>query len=305
MKIKRNLYVQVLPVLCVLLILSGCMSSTHPTQKAHLGTRVSSAEMERTLEQDGPVTVTTIRSADWAVPLSGLVNLKNPQAAALKEHDEPIGVFAHVIVHPKFGTYLIDTGVSEKLIAHPEQYGIGWLMQKAMKVQQMNLKQSTAQILQGLKLSSTSSAALAGVFMTHLHIDHISGMPDIPNQLAVYVGKMKRPRKIFSMHLPSRLPTSFWQGRAHCRNGILTVSRKSRVVLKRLSISLVMAVCMQFLSPAIPLAAPRIWCVQCKVRFYLWEIPVIPFGVGSIPLNRVILPVITNVILAVWFCLNS
>lgn len=30
---------------------------------------------------------------------------------------------------------------------------------------------------------------LAGVFFTHLHIDHVSGMSDIPNDVPLYVGK--------------------------------------------------------------------------------------------------------------------
>ncbi|UIF87927.1 MBL fold metallo-hydrolase [Cupriavidus sp. UYPR2.512] len=32
----------------------------------------------------------------------------------------------------------------------------------------------------------SEGASLKGVFMTHLHLDHISGMPDIPKDVQFY-----------------------------------------------------------------------------------------------------------------------
>ena len=162
--------------------LGACSSTTHPVDPAKLGKNVSDAVMEQLLDVPGPVAVETVVSAHWAVPLSGLVNLKAPQAAGLKDHDEPIQVFAHVLRHPVYGNFLVDTGVSAQLVKNPSEVGLNWLVQKAMKLNQMQLKKSTADIVAGL------SGPLAGVFFTHLHIDHISGMPDIDAKVPLYVG---------------------------------------------------------------------------------------------------------------------
>jgi hypothetical protein len=70
--------------------------------------------MEKLIDAPGPIEVESVNSADWTVPLAGLLNLKSAaaQEAHLTDHPEPIHVFAHVIRHPQFGTYLVDTGVA-------------------------------------------------------------------------------------------------------------------------------------------------------------------------------------------------
>ena len=65
-----------LPLTCALILaLSGCSLSTQPLGSAAPGKASSSAEMERLIDQPGPVELETINSADWSVPLSGLLNL--------------------------------------------------------------------------------------------------------------------------------------------------------------------------------------------------------------------------------------
>lgn len=163
-------------------VLVACSSTTHQTELSSLGKNVSDEVMEQQLAQPGPVQLETVVSAIWAVALSGLVNLKDPQAAALKDRDEPIQVFAHVLRHPVHGNYLVDTGVSTKLVNDPGSVGLNWLVQKVMKLDQMKMAKSTADIVAGLP------GPLAGVFFTHLHIDHISGMPDIDAKVPLFVG---------------------------------------------------------------------------------------------------------------------
>ncbi len=140
--------------------------------------------MEALIDQPGAVEFTAINSADWQVPLSGLLNLKDPQviAAGLQEHDEAIQVFTYLLHHPKHGYFLIDTGISEKLIKDPSGTGLSYIMRKGMGIEKMQLRQGTAAILARLP------EKLSGVFFTHMHLDHISGMPDIANDIALYAG---------------------------------------------------------------------------------------------------------------------
>jgi N-acyl homoserine lactone hydrolase len=149
--------------------------------------------MEKLLETPGPIEVETINSADWTVPLSGLVNLNNATAreAHVTDHPEPIHVFAHVIRHPIFGTYLIDTGVSQQLIDDPGGHGISWLVRMFMPLSKIKVITGTAQFVTG------SAGGIQGVFFTHLHVDHISGMPDIPGDVPLYVGRGESTRTSF------------------------------------------------------------------------------------------------------------
>lgn len=165
-----------------LLVLAGCVPTTHPLELSRIGKNVSDAAMEQQLPAPGPVVVETVTSATWKVPLSGLLNLKDPQAAALQDRDEPIAVYAHVLRHPVHGNFLVDTGVSARIVQNPSDYGLNWLLQKVMKLDQMKLQKPTADIVAGL------NGPLAGVFFTHLHIDHITGMPDIGPEVPLFVG---------------------------------------------------------------------------------------------------------------------
>jgi len=177
----------------LILLLQGCDITSHPTAKSSLGKASSSAEMTRLLDQPGPIQLETINSSDWVVPLSGLLNLKSPAAvkAGLKDRDEPIQVYTHLLHHPQRGNFLVDTGVSKKLVDDPGKAGLAWLVTKVMPIKAMQLKKDTLEIIKGI------NGKLSGVFFTHLHLDHISGIPDIPNEVPLYIGANEATEKYF------------------------------------------------------------------------------------------------------------
>ncbi|MEJ6007676.1 MBL fold metallo-hydrolase [Paucibacter sp. AS339] len=172
--------------LCLALALQACSLSSHkPESAAPLGQRADLAQLEALMDQPGPLTLQSINSADWQVPLSGLLNLKSAaaQAAQLQDRSEAIQIYAHVLQHPSQGSFLVDTGVSSRLLADPSSYGVNWMIRQFMPLDKIEIKQSTEQIVQQLP------GSLRGVFLTHMHIDHIAGMPAIPASVPVYVGK--------------------------------------------------------------------------------------------------------------------
>lgn len=188
---KTNHYILFTLSSTLFLLLQGCSITSHPLGKPAFGKGSSSAEMERLIDQPGPIQLETINSADWSVPLSGLLNLKSPAAiqAGLKNRDEPIQVYAHLLHHPIRGNFLIDTGVSKKLLDNPGKEGVNWLIRQVLPLDKMQLKKGTAEIIQDL------DGKLSGVFLTHLHLDHISGMPDIPNDVPLYIGATESTEK--------------------------------------------------------------------------------------------------------------
>lgn len=185
MKFKTRISLPLLPLLA--LLLTACSISTHPVQSTLSAKPVTLAAMEAAMAQaqTSAVQLQTIHSADWEVPLSGLLNLDHATAkqAGLQDKPEPVQIDLHVIVHPRYGAFLIDTGVSRTVLADPEQAGFNSLLRSQMGLEKIHLRQSTAEVLKQLP------SPLQGVFLTHLHLDHIMGLKDLPLNLPLYTGK--------------------------------------------------------------------------------------------------------------------
>jgi glyoxylase-like metal-dependent hydrolase (beta-lactamase superfamily II) len=173
--------------------LPGCAASTHAVQPATLGTPVSSAEMEAILDRPGPVLVDTIVSADWQVTRAGLINLDDPaaRAAHLTDGDEPIAIFVHVLRHPTRGTFLVDSGVSHQLATDPARSGVGVLVRSAMHLEKLRARADAASIV------ARQPGGVAGVLFTHLHLDHICGVPDLPAGTPLYAGPGETRQRAF------------------------------------------------------------------------------------------------------------
>jgi glyoxylase-like metal-dependent hydrolase (beta-lactamase superfamily II) len=167
-------------------------ATTHHTAPARIGEPVGSAVMEDLVGQLGPIEVETV-GTDWEAKLSGLLNIKHPKAVAagIKDRKEPIKIYTHVVRHPTQGFFLVDTGVSQRLVQDPAGVGVGLMLRKYGGVDKMQPHPSTAQVI------AAQGSPLRGVFMTHLHLDHVSGFPDIPKDVPVYTGANEAEASLF------------------------------------------------------------------------------------------------------------
>lgn len=162
----------------------GCASTGHATTPAALGVARSAGSIEAVVDQPGPVTVRTIVAADWEVPRGGLINLDHPaaRAAGLVDGGEPIQLYVHVVRHPTRGTFLVDTGVERAFIADPDHAVVHGLFASLAHVEKLKVHVDTAAIVASL------GEPVQGVLLTHLHLDHVMGMRDVPSSAPVYVG---------------------------------------------------------------------------------------------------------------------
>lgn len=160
----------------------GFRPTSHAVEPAVVGVARSTADLEAVVDEPGPVTVETVAGADWEVDRSGLINLDNPKAAALSDGAEPIQIFFHALRHPTHGLYIIDTGVERALRDDPEHAAIRGPVASFMHVEKMHVRTDTATWL------AQQPQPLAGVFLTHLHLDHVSGIPDVPKGTPIYAG---------------------------------------------------------------------------------------------------------------------
>lgn len=181
--------------LLAVMVMSGCAVTSHGTQPAALGSPRSTADLVASLAKPGPVELTSVASADWAVERSGLLNLGNPVAkqAGLVDGDEPIQVFFHVIRHPTKGTFIVDTGVETALRDAPEKSAMSGLVRSAMHLEKLKVHQGLGEWL-------AKAGKLDGVFLTHLHLDHLTGMADVAEGTPVFTGPGEATATQF-MHL--------------------------------------------------------------------------------------------------------
>ncbi len=188
-------------IFVIFLGLCACQASTLPVLHADLGTPRRAADLLEVLDEPGPLTVQTVASAQWQVALGGLLDLTDPraQAAGLMERDEPITVYFQAIHHPTRGLFLIDTGVETAERDDPAHAKVQGLVRRFMQSDKLHAAQPLGAWL------NAQPDAVAGVLFTHLHIDHIWGVPDLP-PTPLYVGPGESTAREFQ-HLFVQGPT--------------------------------------------------------------------------------------------------
>lgn len=197
-------------------LLSGCAVTSHDTTPARLGTPSTLAALEAVIDVPGPIEVETVIGADWQVPLSGMINLDSPaaKAAGLGDRDEPIQVFLHALRHPARGLFIIDSGVEHALAHDRDSAAIGGLVASFAGLDELVVKLDTRTFL------ARETQPLAGVLLTHLHLDHVMGLPDVPRGTPIYTGPGEASATSFqnlfvrgttNQELEGHAPLSEWQ----------------------------------------------------------------------------------------------
>lgn len=172
-----------LPVLLVVFV-AACLPTDHAVEQTKLGNASKTSALLEVIDKPGPIAFETVVSADWSVDRSGLINLDNPRAkaAGLKDGLEPIQLFFYAFVHPTKGLFIVDTGVDRALRDDPSHAGLSGMAANAFGVDRMKVKLPLGEYL------AKAGKPLAGVFLTHMHADHVAGMLDVPAGTPIYVG---------------------------------------------------------------------------------------------------------------------
>lgn len=162
----------------VLLGLTACATQTtsHPVIPAELGVAASATGLEASLNLPGVVTFRQIRLATWTGGRGTFLDRSDPRTGSVPQGFEEADIYIYVLDHPIHGRYLIDAGVSRDLEA-----GLNPLVRTALADLNLRIAQDTSEAL-------TGEPTPRGVFLTHLHIDHVGGLIDLDPTIPAYVG---------------------------------------------------------------------------------------------------------------------
>jgi N-acyl homoserine lactone hydrolase len=183
-----------------LLAVAACRVSSHPTEPfTPPGAGAAPADWDAVLAAPVDVEVQAVVSARWATNRKGLVDLNHPvaQEAGLKNEEVPIVLLVGVIRHPTAGDFVVDTGVSEELVARDRKGAVRGLAFAVAKP--MEPLESLAGLVARHRLH------VSGVLLTHSHFDHVLGLPDLAPEVPIYVGpgELRQRRKFNTLLRPT------------------------------------------------------------------------------------------------------
>jgi len=159
------------------LALSACTTVPHPERLQPTPDPEPFADFAAFVSTPGPIRHEAHLSARWSVARKGLIDLTDPAAAHLPADKMDIVLPVHVFEHPTAGTWVVDTGIGSELAGGGKGPLRGLVR---MFLGGMEPVASLESILAG--------RTPAGVLLTHTHLDHVLGLPDLGADVPVYVG---------------------------------------------------------------------------------------------------------------------
>jgi len=182
---KQNGTLVILTLLLTLLSWS-CKSYTSEVWAPDAATDKTSLSAEDLLVSHNNITVTPLQSGTLRVPLSGAINLEHPLCSDMSDRELDVPIYAYLLHHEQYGFFLIDTGCASSYKENPYGPMEGFLATRTMVPTSLKENRNIAALLEPYL---TTIDKLKGVFLTHMHYDHTSGLPELPEDLLLIAGK--------------------------------------------------------------------------------------------------------------------
>lgn len=135
-----------------------------------------------------PITVKSFITGYVMINKKGTLNPDHPNAGNIEDELLKVPILVHWIHHSQFGDYLVDAGLDHSYYQNPHGNIKGifaWLFKRLGHVDEY-FQEKNQNIGYHLKKNSVN---LKGVFLSHLHSDHIAGVRDLPKDIFYVVGK--------------------------------------------------------------------------------------------------------------------
>lgn len=161
--------------------------SRHPLAPSDLGIAMSQDALLQSVDEAGSISMEKISVATW--PFGVRYCEPAPETCKVKGRDLHAEIFVYLLKHPELGTFLIDAGLPKD---HLDDYGR--LLRGSLDGDDgLVVTKRLGEVLAGRGVDD-----LKGVFVTHLHFDHVQGVKDLPASVPIYVGtEAGRDRHIY------------------------------------------------------------------------------------------------------------
>lgn len=128
------------------------------------------------------VRLQTLYTGQVKVPTAGMLNTDNAKTEMLTHSSLWVDVYAHWIRHPTKGDFLIDTGLDHRFqdTARGSLKGLiaPWIVEDSRQEPGQDIASQVR----------AHNIKLKGVFLSHTHGDHTSGLPALPANTPIYLG---------------------------------------------------------------------------------------------------------------------
>jgi glyoxylase-like metal-dependent hydrolase (beta-lactamase superfamily II) len=130
-----------------------------------------------------PVKVKSFKTGTVIINRRGTINPNHSKIHDLEDKELEVPIMAHWIHHEDFGDYLIDAGLDASYFKDPRGNVRGILAGFLADEFHQDENQNIAFHLQ------KNQVKLKGVFLSHLHSDHMAGIRELPKNIPYVVGK--------------------------------------------------------------------------------------------------------------------
>lgn len=175
--------VLIVAIILVAVLIDGC-SSLHPKRIPYHTTESSRTGEDWTIILRHTPKIDSFKllnTGSVKVPLDGMLNVDKLDANHGFDEFLWVDVFAFLFHHQELGWHMVDSGLDSSFQENGNIWGA--LAGKFIKGTKQTPGQNIAAQL------AKENKIIKGIFLTHLHGDHTSGLPEIEKNIPKYIGK--------------------------------------------------------------------------------------------------------------------
>lgn len=131
------------------------------------------------LDNPRPVTLETLKTGTVVINKRGTLNPNHRRTKNIQSEDLEVPILAYIVHHREFGDYLLDAGLDASYQQDPR----GGVDDPRADEFNLGKNQNIGYYIHKKKIK------LNGVFLSHLHSDHIAGVRELPENIPYVVGK--------------------------------------------------------------------------------------------------------------------
>ena len=155
-----------------------------PTRKAYTAPVSSWKNWDEVFAKPGEISCKTFHTGNLVIQNKLMLNLAHPEARDIKREVINVPVYCNLVRHAAEGDYLVDAGLDRTYQTNAYGNLRGVLKSILWPLKSYQKKgQDIASLLEERKIS------LKGVFFSHMHADHISGVRDLKKDIKLFVDR--------------------------------------------------------------------------------------------------------------------